>query len=129
MSSAPGAFFIRLLSPVSRLSFTSASPDITTASAGTWSPRPSTTTSSRTMSCSATSMRAPSRTTVACEPATMLRRSVVIFERISCTMPIITLHTMTIMNSMFLYEPVNSTNTAKITLMALNSVQTFSRTI
>ena len=59
----------------------------------------------------------------------MLKRSVVIFERISCTMPITTLHTMTIMNSMFLYEPVSSTNAAKITLMALNSVQTFSRTI
>ena len=65
MSSAPEAFFMRLLSPVSRLSFTSASPDTTTASAGTWSPRPSTTTSSRTMSCNATWVRAPSRMTVA----------------------------------------------------------------
>lgn len=44
-------------------------------------------------------------------------------------MPIAVLHTMTTMNSMFLYEPVTSTNTARITLMALNSVSVFSRTI
>ena len=86
-------------------------------------------TSSRTNWSSGSSVRAPSRSTVAFELATMDRRSVVRFERISCTMPIAVLHTMTTMNSMFLYEPVTSTNTARITLMALNSVSVFSRTI
>ena len=129
ISSSPGRFFTSLLSPVSRLSFTSHVPDTTSASAGIWSPRPSSMTSSRTNWSSGSSVRAPSRSTVAFELATMDRRSVVRFERISCTMPIAVLHTMTTMNSMFLYEPVTSTNTARITLMALNSVSVFSRTI
>lgn len=81
----------------------------TSASAGIWSPRPSSMTSSRTNWSSGSSVRAPSRSTVAFELATMDRRSVVRFERISCTMPIAVLHTMTTMNSMFLYEPVSGT--------------------
>ena len=118
-----------MLSPVSRLSFTSHEPFTTTASAGIWSPRPSSMTSSRTSASSGSSTSAPSRSTDAFELATMDSRSVMRFERISCTMPIKVLHTMTTMNSMFLYEPVISTNTAKMALMALNSVSVFSRTI
>ncbi len=49
MSSSPGVFFDESLSPVSKLSFTCASPSTTMASAGIWSPRPSLTRSSITI--------------------------------------------------------------------------------
>ena len=54
MSSEPASLVTGLLSPVRRLSLRPASPQMTSASAGTWSPRRSTRTSSSTTSSSAT---------------------------------------------------------------------------
>ena len=126
MSSSPTRFLIRLLSPVSRLSFALHSPAITMQSAGTWSPRDKMMTSSRTSSSSAISARTPPRTQQAFEPATMESRSVVFLERTSCTIPMMVLQTMMKMNTAFFTEPVSRTRTASATFIALNSVQTFS---
>ena len=81
MSSEPGCFLIRSLSPVSRLSFTSASPETTTASAGIWSPRPKRMMSSSTIWSRSSSTSAPSRTAMAFLEVSSVSLSTIFLER------------------------------------------------
>ena len=126
MSSEPGCFLMRSLSPVSRLSFTSASPETTTASAGIWSPRPKRMMSSSTIWSRSSSTSAPSRTAMAFLEVSSVSLSTIFLDRMDWMTPIAVLRNTTNRNVRFLNEPVKMTRNAKITLIKLNSVQRFS---
>ena len=91
---SPGRFGIGSFSPVSRDSSSSSESEVrTTASAGTWSPRLSTTTSPSTRDSIGTSIIAPSRTAVIGDRSSREIRSSSSLALYSCTKPIITFAT------------------------------------
>ena len=126
MSSEPGCFLMRSLSPVSRLSLTSASPDTTTASAGIWSPRPRRMMSSSTIWSKSSSTSAPSRTAMAFLEVSSVSLSTIFLERMDWMTPMAVFKNTTNRNVRFLNEPVSNTKIAKTALIRLNSVQRFS---
>ena len=127
MSLSPAFFATRSDSPVSRLSFALHLPETTSQSDGTWSPRPSSTTSSRTISPSGMSCSSPSRMTCAFVDVITLKRSMVSLLRTSWKMPMTTLQRIIARKTRLRYEPVQKIATAKMTLTRLNSVQMLSR--
>ena len=86
-------------------------------------------TSSRTTSRAGTTDSAPSRRTVACGASTIARESSVRLARSSDTMPITALMIMTPPKMPSRRSPKSRTMTDAATMIALNSVRTFSRII
>ena len=123
---SPGCLRMRSLSPVRRLSFTLASPETTTASAGIWSPRPSFTRSSCTICSRSSSTSTPSRTTTAFLVARSVSLSTMRLERSACTTPMPVFSTTMPKKPMFFHEPVASTKRARTRLMRLKMVKRFS---
>ena len=86
-------------------------------------------TSSSTTSRAGTTDSVPSRRTVACGASTMARESRVCFARSSDTIPMTALIIMTPPKMPSRRSPNSSTMTDAATMIALNSVKTFSRMI
>ena len=128
-SSDPTTFSMAWLSPVSRLSLSSADPDTTTASAGTWSPRASRTTSSSTSSSKGSSTVWEPRRTRTVFAVRIESLSTMRLARISWKTPMTRFEITTPMNSAFLIWPVTSTSTNMITLIPLNNVNAWSAMI
>ena len=99
------------------------------ASAGTCSPARTHTKSPSTISAGATSISLPPRRTSTGEATRIDRRSSVIFARNSVTMPIPVLMMMTSPNTASFHDPVSSTTTIAVRIIALNRVNTFARMI
>ena len=126
ISSSPDFFGMTSDSPVMRLSFAEQEPCSTTLSEGTWSPRPSSITSSSTSCSTGMSSRVPLRTTWARVDVMTLSWSIIILARISWKMPMTVLATMTVMNTRLLYAPVRKMATPRMTFTKLNKVHRLS---
>ena len=129
MSSSPSHLVTGSDSPVSRLSFTPATPQATSASAGTWSPRRRITRSPSTTSPWPISRSAPPRRTTTGRSARICRRSTMRLERTSCTMPMRVLSATTPRKARFRQVPVSATSAASARLTPLKSVSVCSATM
>ena len=116
-------------SPVSIDSSSSSSPSTTMPSTGTWSPGPSSNTSSMTSESGFMSRGEPLRHTRTRGVVSTVRRSSTSLARSSCITPMAVLATSTTPKSMSCQGPMTTMTTSSVPRMALKRVRTLARTM